>query len=103
MATEAKVSLSEIGDFVWGVLGALVGGGVVYGRFTEKIKNLEASQEGAAAAHHASETAADRKREELSAEIRSTRSELKAEIAATRAELREDFRELQRLIVERVK
>lgn len=97
------MSLSEVGDFVWGVLGALFGGGVVYGRMSEKINNLETAQETAAEAHHASELAADRKREELAAEMRSTRAELKADIGNLRTEFREDFRELHRLLVEKLK
>lgn len=97
------MTLAEVGDFVWGVLGALVGGGVVYGRMSQKLEHLEAAQEVAAEAHHASEVAADRKREELSTEIRNTRAELKADIGTLRSEFRDDFRDLQRLIMERLK
>lgn len=61
-------------DFVWGTVGALAGGGAVWGRMTSKIEQLEKGQ-----------------------------TELKAEIDRTRNELREDVRELRALIVERLK
>lgn len=75
------LSLTAMGDFFFGVFGALVGGGIVWGRMTQKIEHLE-------------------KRFELDAV---SRAEIKADLSNLRAEFREDFRELQRLIMERMK
>ena len=74
-------SFTNLSDFLFGVIGALVGGGIVWGRMTQKIEHLE-------------------KRFELDA---LSRAEIKADLSNLRAEFREDFRELQRLIMERMK